>query len=146
MKYLLIALVLKVSFVSADIANGVRLVSFEGLQSSSLISNSGLTISLRGYLLFDEERLYFCSNMETCYSRGKNRVVIKSNKEIISYLRGVDNCHMELTGLYQSLGSKQASWPLLGYLSVEDKPEFDFNSNYSLINKRCKAFNVIFSE
>lgn len=142
MKYLMSMLVLLSTFVEADTGNSINLTSFSELGVLSEDINNR-QISLRGFLLKDEGEFYFCSSMESCYSRGKERIVVKSNDEVQRYLLQVSECHMELTGVFQSLNKSQKGWPIAGYFKVDEKPTFDFNPSYHLINKNCRAYNAM---
>lgn len=143
MKYLLTILFFWSSLVIADAERDIKLVSFFELPIlQEQMDNS--QILMRGYLLNDEGELYFCSNMESCYSRGKDRVrVIANNSETKDYLNYVSGCHMELTGIYHEITGQQKSWPLMGDFEVAEKPEFDFNPDYHLINVNCKAYYIM---
>lgn len=140
MKYSL-AILFFLSFpVKGDVDEGVKLISFVELFRLGKQMGDD-QIAMRGYLLNDDGELYFCSNMESCYSRGKERVRIIADSKINDYLIGVSDCHMELTGTYHGLKEEQRSWPLIGYFEVTEAPGFDFNSNYQSINDRCVAYN-----
>lgn len=113
-----------------------ELASFEATEAKK-------NISIRGFFFLDNEEYVFCSNMESCYSRGKERVIIKASGELKEYLRRVDECHMELSGEFHPLSYNQSGWPITGHFFIEDKPEFDFSPKYGLINSRCLAFNMM---
>lgn len=142
MRYLIGVLVLLSALACADSGNSGALVTFSKLSTQEKASIAK-GISLRGFFFLDEDELLFCSTMESCYSRGKERVIVKASGEIKEYLKGVSECHMELSGEYHALSHEQSNWPILGHLYVNDKPKFDFSSRYSLINGKCKAFNVM---
>lgn len=144
MKYILIILFFWSSLAIADIDDNAKLVSFFELPMlQKQIDNHNGQISMRGYLLNDEGVIFFCSNMESCYSRGKDRVRVIANYEYRDYLIGVSGCHMELTGIYQPLSEEQKSWPMMGYFEVAERPKFDFNPDYHLINVKCKAYKIM---
>lgn len=142
MRFLLSVLVLISPLVSANKSKNKTLTTFNELASFE-IAQTKKNISIRGFFFLDNEEYVFCSNMEACYSRGKERVIIKASSELKEYLRQVDECHMELSGEFHPLSYNQSGWPITGYFFIEDKPEFDFSSKYGLINSRCLAFNMI---
>lgn len=142
MRYLIGALVLLSTLACADSGNSGALITFSQLSTHEK-SSVTKDISLRGFFFIDEGELLLCSTMESCYSRGKERVVVKASGDIKEYLKGVNECHMELSGEYHHLSDEQSSWPILGHLYVNDKPKFDFSSRYSLINDKCKAFDFM---
>jgi len=145
MKYLIGLLILLSGKVYADATNTGAIVSFSQLSNyESGVVKKGL--SIRGFLFFDEGKFLFCSTMESCFSRGKERVIIKASNEMTDYLMEVSDCHMELLGEYHALDDDQSNWPILGYLYVNQKPEFDFSSKYRLINKDCKVFRFMIGD
>ncbi|WP_417689551.1 hypothetical protein [Pseudidiomarina sp.] len=142
MKYLLGVFALLSTLACADSITNGALIAFSKL-STYEETYTAKNISLRGFLFLDEGELLFCSNRESCYSRGKERVVVKASGKVEEYLKEVSECHMELSGEFRALNPEQSDWPILGFLYVGSKPEFDFSSMYDLINDKCRAFNVM---
>ena len=144
MKYVIFLISLSISLFSCAQEDIQRNTSFYELTSSDHKLDSKL-LSLRGFLMQDDDGIYFCINMEVCLSRGKERLIVQvENGELINYLRTVSNCHMELVGRFKNLGLEQKSWPLLGFIKVSKNPEFDFNERYFTINPNCKAYNAMY--
>ncbi|RUO78701.1 hypothetical protein CWI83_06690 [Pseudidiomarina taiwanensis] len=99
-------------------------------------------IAMKGYLLKDEGLFYFCSDMDSCYSRGKNRLQLIINDKDQEYFNDINHCHVALVGKFRGLEESQTHWPFMGYFEVLRISGFDFSPDYHLINKNCIAYNI----
>jgi hypothetical protein len=125
--------------------NSAELVSFFHLiNNPKLYSNHSIQVG--GYLLKEDGQYFLCFNSETCYSGGKEKLGIKidskDNGELENYLKFTNKCHMIMSGFYRALGSEQSHWPLIGHLTINSKPIFNFTNDYKNINSDCAIANI----
>lgn len=120
-------------------ASSTPYLSFFNLITSPESYNSE-EVKLSGYFLYTDEGGYLCMTMETCYTRGKERVKVKGLSEL--NIKEVNKCHIQLSGKFTSLILEdQSHWPLSGYLDVPNRYSISYNNGYEIVNESCEIYN-----
>lgn len=134
-----IVIILMLLFSYKSSAGTTPYLSFINLITSPESYNSK-RVKLSGYFLNTDEGAYLCMTMETCYTRGKERVRVRGVSEL--NIKKANRCHIQLSGNFISLVLKdQSHWPLSGYLDVSDDYSISYNDGYEIINEKCEIYN-----
>lgn len=152
MKKLLNLLVLSMFFLPLEVfsdkkSDRIFVSFFDIISSQEMFENKIVEVS--GYLISDDERFFLCINMESCFSGGKERLILimPDAVNLKDKYKEAMKCHVKLNGVYQGVPDGQKYiFNYIGYLKVIEPPEFQLSRGYIEVNKNCKIYSKIFSD